>query len=499
MRRGGAWLAALIAFGASARAGAQHAVQIEAPARAEAARVLRAAIAGPHDIIATDSTRRLILPRGTELPRTTIVIGGPASVGARVRGDIIVVSGDLFLQPGAAIDGRATAIGGAVYGSTLATVTRGTQSFRDGTFDATTTSDGIRLAYRNTGGRDPAFEFPLLDGLRIPSYDRVEGASVPWGPVLRPTTRLEVEPIVTYRSHIGAWDPGVHAVAKAGDIWHLTLDARRGTFTNDGWIQSDLINSFNTLVVGNDTRNYYRADRAQLATSRVDRTVTVEVETSFGVVTERAWSVGSPDTLGSRPWSLKGRGDADNLPRANPRVQRGRISAAFVGSAVQWLLGDVRLAGTGRIEVPWQAPDDVRFAQITADAAVQFPTFGLQRFRADVHLVATPGDTAPPQRFAYLGGSGTLPVIDDPLVLGGDQLLLVDSRYEIPLPGITLPFAGSPTLAIRHRAGSAGVQRLPRLVQNVGAMVTLSFFRVEYAVDPATRKQFVGASLSFAR
>ena len=114
MRRGATWLAALIAFGASARAGAQQPIQIEAPARTEPARVLRAAVARPHDIILTDSTRRLILPRGTALPRTTIVIGGPASVGARVRGDIIVVGGDLFLQPGAAIDGRATAIGGAV-------------------------------------------------------------------------------------------------------------------------------------------------------------------------------------------------------------------------------------------------------------------------------------------------------------------------------------------------------------------------------------------------
>jgi hypothetical protein len=498
MRGGRAWLAALIAFAASARADAQQTPQIEAPARAEPAQILRAAIAGPHDIMLTDSSRRLVLPSGTTLPRTTIVIGGSASVRSGVRGDIIVVGGDLFLHPGATIDGRAIAIGGGVYGSTLARVEGGTRSFRDQTFDATTVSGAMRLVYRNTGGREPAFEFPLLDGLRIPSYDRVEGASVPWGPVLRPTNRLEIEPTVTYRSHIGDWDPALHAVVQAGDIWRLTLDARRGTFTNDAWIQSDLINSFNTLVVGTDTRNYYRADRVELATSRSDRSVTAEIETSFGVVTERAWSVGSPDTLGSRPWSVK-RGDADNLPRGNPRVRRGRISAAFIGSRVQWQLGDVRLSGIGRVEVPWQAPADVRFVQLTTDATVQFPTFGVQRFRADIHLVATPGDTAPPQRFAYLGGSGTLPVIKEPLSFGGDQLLLVDSRYEIPVPRIKLPFAGSPVLTIRHRAGSAGVQRLPRLVQNVGATVTVSFFRLEYAVDPATRKQYVGASLSFAR
>jgi hypothetical protein len=498
MRRGW-WVAALVASGVAARADAQHTVQIEAPARAEPARILRGAVATPHDIMLADSTRRLILPRGTTLPRTAIVIGGSASVGATVHGDVIVVGGDLFLSPGATIDGRAIAIGGAVYGSTLAFVSGGTQSYRDATFDATSTPVGIRLAYRRVGERPPAFEFSLRDGLGIPSYDRVDGASLPWGPVLRPTARLELEPTVTYRSHIGAWDPGLQATLDAGEIWSLTLNARRATFTNDAWIQPDLINSFKALFSGVDGRNYYRGDRGDIAATRVDRTLTLEVESSFGVSVERAWSVGSADTLGSRPWSLNGRGDADNMPRANPRVRRGRISSAFVGSTVEWLIGDVRVSGYGRVEVPWETPGDVRFAQFTGDGTIRFPTFGLQRFRADVHLVATPGDTAPPQRFAYLGGSGTLPVIHDPLSLGGDQLLLVDSRYEIPISRINVPFAGSPVFTLRHRAGSAGVGRLPRLIQNVGALATLSFLKVEYAVDPASRKQVFDVGLSFAR
>jgi len=53
--------------------------------------------------------------------------------------------------------------------------------------------------------------------------------------------------------------------------------------------------------------------------------------------------------------------------------------------------------------------------------------------------------------------------------------------------------------SLRHRAGSAGVQHLPRLTQNVGALLTLSLVRVEYAVDPATRKQSLGVGLSIAR
>ena len=511
MKRGGRRLAALVALGVAGQAGAQRTVQkaaqngagstiqIEAPARVQPARILRSAVAGPHDIILTDSTRRLVLPRGTTLPRTTIIIGGSASVGAGVRGDVIVVGGDLFLSPGAAVDGRAIALGGGVYGSTLALVAGGTQSFRDATFDATTTAGTTHLSYRRTGAPPPTFEFPLLEGLRMPSYDRVQGASVGWGPIVRPTARLELDPTVTYRSHIGEWDPGLGAVVQAGETWSLTLDARRGTLTNDAWIQTDFVNSFKGLVSAVDVRNYYRADRGELAVRRLDRTVVLEVETSVGVATERAWSVGTADTLGGRPWSLTGRGDADDFARGNPPVRRGRMSSVFVRSNAEWMVGDVRLRGWGRVEVPWQTPGDVRFVQVTADATIQFPTFGVQRFRTDVHIIATPGDTTPAQRFAYLGGSGTLPVMNDLLSLGGDQLVFVDSRYDIPIEGIRIPFAGSPMFTLRHRAGSAGIQRLPRIVQNVSAMVTVSLFRVEYAVDPASRKQSVNAGLSIAR
>src|SRR6185437_9745483 len=49
-----------------------------------------------------------------------------------------------------------------------------------------------------------------------------------------------------------------------------------------------------------------------------------------------------------------------------------------------------------------------------------FPTFATQHFAFHAHGVLTAGDTAPPQRFAYLGGAGTLPTLDV-LSLGGDH------------------------------------------------------------------------------
>jgi len=159
----------------------------------------------------------------------------------------------------------------------------------------------------------------------------------------------------------------------------------------------------------------------------------------------------------------------------------------------------VRMEGTTRLEIPWQTPGDQRFAQLTFNGTVRFPTFGVQRFRVDLHAVVTVGDTAPPQRFAYLGGSGTMPVIDDLLSMGGDQLLHFDSRYEIPIERVKAPFLGSPIFAIRHRIGSAGVQGLPPFVQNIGPVLTWSFARIEWVVDPATGNSHFGYGLSFVR
>jgi hypothetical protein len=500
--RGGRWVLAL-AILAAPRAGAQQSLRIDGPDHAEATFLLRAAAAEPHDLIVADSSRRLTFPRGTTLPRTTIIVGGDASVAATVHGDFIVVGGDLFIQPGATIRGKAIAIGGGVYGSTLALVTAGTRSIRDRTFVTSRTPDGLRLDYQRLGARDPTIELPLLDGVRVPAYDRVDGASIAWGPILRPTARLEIDPTVTYRSHLGAWDPGVQLLVEPGEIWRLTLDARRGTFTNDDWINSELINSITTFSVGSDKRNYYRADRIEGTVGRVDRltiapTTTVEVETYAGAVTERAWSVGSPDTLGSVPWTVAGKHGPENVMRGNPAIEPGRISSGILGATARWQYGDVRASATTRLEVPWQAPRDERFVQLTTEGTIQFPTFGLQRFRADVHWVVTPGDTAPPQRFAYLGGAGTLP-IEDLLSLGGDQLLHVDMRYEVPLPRLAIRYLGGPILALRHRIGSAGIQTLPRLIQNVGVSATLSFARVEYTIDPASRQGHFSAAFSFTR
>ena len=412
-----------------------------------------------------------------------------------MQGDFVVVGGNLYLQPGASIHGRAIAIGGGVYGSTLASVTGGTRSFRDRTFDATRTADGIRLAHRNLAAHDPRFELPLLDGARIPSYDRVDGASLAWGPLLRPTARLEIEPTITYRSHIGEWDPGLHALVRPGEIWRLTIDGRRVTVTRC-LDQLGPINSGQHDLRRSDKRNYYIADRYEAALGRIDRTPTVELERMRRGAYERAWSVGSPDTIGSRPWTVLKGEDIDNVRRGNPAIEPGRSRQLF-GASIDGAYGDVT-AGA------WRASKYLggsRRADSSKSRRTKRSSFDISApapGRTSI-IVTTPGDTAPPSDSREAGRRN---VAGDPRAAIAGRRPIAARRCALrdSTPSLTIPWPRNALIiSLRHRIGAAGVQDLPRFIQNLGATASLSFVRIEYAIDPATRQDHFGVVFSFTR
>jgi len=80
----------------------------------------------------------------------------------------------------------------------------------------------------------------------------------------------------------------------------------------------------------------------------------------------------------------------------------------------------------------------------------------------------------------------------------------VQGDYSVPIDRIQLPFVGSPYVGLRYAAGSAGIGGIPTLIQNLGVGLGVSFFRVDYTIDPAqNRSPFsrksafsVGVSLS---
>jgi hypothetical protein len=358
---------------------------------------------------------------------------------------------------------------------------------------------------------------PLGIGLRIPSYDRVNGLALPWGPKLDlGDGKFELDGLVTYRSNLGKWDPSLEGSARPGDANEIKLYVGRGTFTNDSWIRSDLANSLAALGVGSDSRNYFRADRASARFTRTLTTGAFTLTPFVGGNIERDWSTGSIMPPKS-PWSFFGRKDVLKMKRSNPRVKTGHISSLLAGSGIALSRGGLEAKLDATVEhslktsltadcsgFPTEAAcalAPLDFTQVTLHSQVDFPTFGSQTFSFLGHAVLGTSNIAPPQRFAYLGGSGTLATVNL-LALGGDRLLYVQADYIVPIDRIQLPYVGSPFVALRYSAGNAGQGTLPPLIQNLGVGAGVSLFRVDYSIDPArnrsplSRKSAVSFGLS---
>jgi hypothetical protein len=129
---------------------------------------------------------------------------------------------------------------------------------------------------------------------------------------------------------------------------------------------------------------------------------------------------------------------------------------------------------------------------------VDFPTFKTQRLHFHAHGLATLGDSVTKARYAYLGGSGSLPVVDL-LELGGSKMFFLESRYYIPIESVILPLIGSPAISLVHFMGSAGVQSLPSLEQEIGIGLALSVLHIDVATDVSKNrgtKIGIGFSLS---
>lgn len=495
-----AGLAALLL--AAAPASAQIVLVDQGPG--EPGRILEVATAAPHTVLY--SQEPVALPRDSVVSQTVIVIAPRVTVASTVHGDVIVVGGDLFMHPGGNVQGRAIAIGGGAYNSTLATVRNGRLSFRDATFDLDPdmSTGALRLSYRSLRV-DPGqsvFTWPLKVGLRIPSYNRVDGVVLPFGPIVTlGDGRFIINPTITYRSHLGNLDPGVDIEADFGRV-ELNVDARRSTFTNDRWIRGDLLNSFTTLAFGSDARNYFRADRVE-ARGSVDLAFGGFTVAPFvGGLFENAWSTGGSLGSDNSVFAFFGRDD-DGTHRPNPGILPGHIASLLTGFEGGWSSGDFTSRLSARIEyaldaMPASIADDFRFMQTTLDGRAAFATFGSQRLELKSHAVFTTGDTPPPQRYAYLGGSGTIPTLDL-LEMGGDQLFLFDAGYVVPIERFSFPFVGSPQVTLRFISGSAGVSELPDFVQNVGARVGFPLLGVEYLVDPASGDSRIGLSFSWGQ
>lgn len=348
-------------------------------------------------------------------------------------------------------------------------------------------------------GAQVSVEFPLTTN-NLPSYDRINGLSLPFGPTISwPDERLVVTPVLTYRSNLGKIDPSVTIVGQitSDSSLGLSISGSRGTFTNDGWIRSNLVNSLVSFGLGHDARNYFRADRAE---ARITSTLHLPVDVStvfLGVRTERDWSTGwrSGDHMG--PFSVINRRDTVNgIERPNPQINPGHITSLIAGGRAEY----VGIAASGAfnvlVEAAGKSPLGGSFQQLTMTALGVIPTFREQHLDISSHLVATSAHSfTPRQRYAYLGGSGSLATVDM-MSLGGDRLYFIDALYVIPIARIEIPIVGSPYVAAHFTSGAAAIGGFGQPVQNIGGRVGASIFAIDYVVNPRTKKHDFGVGLS---
>ena len=491
---------ALLLLAASARFATAQTVTIRSIGPSEGGRILASDLTVPHHVVSPGPSP-FVLPRDSVAIGTVIVLGRHARIAGTVHGDVVVVGGDAFVHPGAQVDGRVVAIGGGAYRSMLGIVRGGYVSYRDFTYDIHAVAGGYILDYRRLGAPpSPPVTLAGVYGFGIPTYDRSDGLSLSFGPAIAlDSSRLQASPTLTYRSQLGRIDPAIAASFQASPLARFDGFAGRSTFTNDDWIWSDLVNSAAALGLGIDSRNWYRADRAQVVGHYLVNLPTAQIEPLLGYRAERAWSVRPGPGATGGPWSLFGRHSVGHMLRPNPRIDDGTISSALVGARLAWQgQGALALNANLVTEIAPSTPRGRGFVQTTVHGTVGFPTFGKQRFDLETHWVLTSSDTAPRQRWAYLGGSGTLPFLGL-LSEGGDQLLYVQSAYSIPITAVNLPIAGQPMLQLRDVMGAAGVHRLPGLEENAGVRVVLSFLRLDAMVDPARGKVRVSVGFSMAR
>ena len=367
----------------------------------------------------------------------------------------------------------------------------------------TTTVPAVDTAYVEY--HDSPISLPLGIGLRVPAYDRINGVTLPWGPKLETSNgRFDVDGLVTYRSNLGEWDPTLEGVIRPGGSQELRFYAGRGTFTNDRWIRDDLTNSATALLAGSDARNWFRANRATLRYAGTITTSSFSITPFLGGNFEQDWSTGSTSIPPKNPWAFYGTNSDRRMARPNPAISPGHITSALGGANIDVVSGgldgkfNINLEQSLRTNFDDQcfnSPGGVfctepsgTFTQFTLDARLVFPTFGTQTFSFHGHTVLTGGDgVAPAQRFAYLGGVNTLSSVVL-LALGGDQLVFVAGEYKIPFERIQVPFLGNPYLALNYAAGNAGPDRIPALIQNLGAGVGVGFIRADYTLDPASNR-----------
>ncbi len=431
-------------------------------------------------------TRDTVIARGDTVHRPVLALGAKLALEGTVAGELVGVTANLFLRPGAVVQGAVVNAGGGLYPSDQAHIEGDTIDAALAPYAVERTSGGYTIVGQLKG--PPLVSLDALKGFHAPAYDRVDGLWLQWGARLNLPGVGRLHPflhgVVGYRGQLQDATATLEAGAARGGT-RLTLGVERLTATPDAWIRGTLLNDLSFLADGSDYRNYYDADRAYARLGRTSSRGPWRVTGSVRAQLERARSLETHDAFVIvRP----GKAPDDSL-RTNPAIDEGDIASI-----------------TGRLEGRWQGPSATFWGGVEAEGApalggtdfsfARYATWGDWRMNALANHTLDvrwrfqgplPGTSSlPHQRWTFAGGSPTI-FTERIGRYPGDRLTWVETEYVIPGdPQLALPIVGSPALILLHSAAMAWSHgEHPRLVQNIGIGVRVLLFEVRAVTNPA--------------
>ena len=296
------------------------------------------------------STTRLVgrtrLPRGNEWRGDVAVRNGPALIGGRVNGALVVINGDVLLEPGAEITGNLIVVGGTVEGSAEARIGGELRQYREpllyrlrGEGDEIAYAPNLRRrALWNPGARVSWGTGDTRSTLTIATggtFNRVEGLPIVFGPLfdwrLQDDLRLRLDALGVFRSAGDLSDKRsdlgymLRTEIRSGDVRQVGVGFRAYDIVApvEDWGLRNAEVGWSAFVFARDYRDYFlnKGWAARLfAHPEKQIAVTLEVR--------RDWqaSVGARD-----PWTLFRNSDAW---RPNPPIDEGHYTTLSANGTI---------------------------------------------------------------------------------------------------------------------------------------------------------------------
>lgn len=269
-------------------------------------------------------TGRVDIPAGRVITGDVAVLGGPVTIAGAVRGDLVVVNGNLIIENGGSVSGDVTVLGGSAHAA-------------QADIGGRLTVYDENLPYRHTGNRiaydehrwDRWTESRDLSHVSVrveQSYNRVEGLPVMFGPVFQTAgpNRFRVDGLAIWRSesgpHLSSDELGYLVRAEQhmgpGGRFSVGGSAHSLVVPIESWHLTNIEASLAAFLLHEDYRDYYKREGFS-AYARYD-------DPSTGVRLTGEYRNEDQGFLPAvSPWTL--RHNADPW-RSQPLVGEGRIS-----------------------------------------------------------------------------------------------------------------------------------------------------------------------------